>query len=86
MVGGVSTVGGVSVSGGYFTTQVNTFGEFGDLAFSGEAHWLEVDVLCTGDAGFTTLSPRQPLAPTPTPSRSSPAHWCRAIAQPPAMA
>ena len=64
-IGGVSAVNGISVSGGYFTAQVNATGEFGVSAFNGAARWLQVTVQCTGDAQFTALAPRQELAAAP---------------------
>ncbi|GAB4406571.1 MAG: hypothetical protein Kow00123_19230 [Anaerolineales bacterium] len=39
--------------------------DFGAGAFQGDARWLEVAVRCTGDADYTTLSPRQALTPVP---------------------
>jgi hypothetical protein len=63
--GTASVVNGVSVSSGYFTTLVNSSGEFGTSAFTGEARWLEITVQCTGDPGPSTLSPRQALTLAP---------------------
>jgi hypothetical protein len=63
-LGDNSIVTGVSVAGGYFAALVNAGGEFG-IVFTGEARWLQIAVKCTGDAGYTTLSPRQPLSATP---------------------
>ncbi|UCG17416.1 MAG: hypothetical protein JSV19_05175 [Phycisphaerales bacterium] len=60
-VGGTASTNGVNVINGLFTVSV----DFGEDRFTGEARWLEVSVQCPGDAGFTTLSPRQALAPTP---------------------
>ncbi len=51
----------VGVSNGLFTVQL----DFGADAFTGEARWLGIAVKCSGDADFTTLTPRQPLTPTP---------------------
>jgi hypothetical protein len=64
-IGGTSTVSGVSVVNGYFTTLVNSGGEFGAGAFNGEARWLQIAVKCTGDAAPITLNPLQPLTPAP---------------------
>ncbi len=60
-VGSTQTVNGVSVSNGRFAVQL----DFGSNAFSGDARWLQIAVQCSGDAGFTPLSPRQPLTPAP---------------------
>jgi hypothetical protein len=64
-VGVTQTVNGVSVDSGLFTVTLNAGGEFGATAFSGDARWLEIAIQCTGDPGFTTLSPRQPLTAAP---------------------
>jgi hypothetical protein len=62
-IGGNSTVNGVSVNYGYFTALVNSASEFGAGAFDNlNARWLEIAVQCTGDGGFTVLSPRQPVS------------------------
>jgi len=55
----------VPVTNGLFTVQLNTNSEFGPLAFNGQARWLEINVRTNGGNGFTQLSPRQLLAPTP---------------------
>src|ERR1051326_4396545 len=53
---------GVLVSNGLFTTTV----DFGAGGFNGTAYWLEVGVRTNGSASaFTTLTPRQPLTPSP---------------------
>jgi hypothetical protein len=51
----------VTVTNGLFVTAL----DFGAAAFNGEARWLEIGVKCAGDPGFTTLSPRQAIAPAP---------------------
>lgn len=52
----------VNVVDGYFTVELN----FGSGVFNGDARWLEIGVR-PGDStgGFTTLSPRQEVTPTP---------------------
>jgi trimeric autotransporter adhesin len=68
-IGANSTAGGVSVVNGYFSALVNAGSEFGAQPFDNlNARWLEVSVQCTGDPGFTTLTPRQPVG------RSLPTH------------
>ena len=49
------------VINGLFTVPL----DFGEDCFTGDARWLEVAVQCSGDAEFTTLSPRQELTPVP---------------------
>jgi hypothetical protein len=51
----------VTVTNGLFVTAL----DFGAAAFNGEARWLEISVKCAGDPGFTTLTPRQAIAPVP---------------------
>jgi hypothetical protein len=58
---GVQTTTGITVTNGLFTVQL----DFGAGAFQGDARWLEIAVKCTGDAGYVTLSQRQPLTPAP---------------------
>lgn len=56
-------IASVTVSNGLFTVPL----DFGSV-FDGEPRWLEVSVEKTGpggDSGFTVLSPRQSLLPTP---------------------
>jgi hypothetical protein len=66
--GGSSTVAGpitnklVSVSNGLFTVTL----DFGSSAFDGNSRWLELGVRTNGSAGgFTALTPRQAVTPTP---------------------
>jgi hypothetical protein len=51
----------VTVTNGLFVTAL----DFGAAAFNGEARWLEIGVKCAGDPGFSTLVPRQSIAPAP---------------------
>ena len=51
----------VQVAEGLFTIPDLDFG----AVFTGDARWLEIAVQCSGDAGFTTLAPRQELTPAP---------------------
>lgn len=65
-VGGYSDVNSIAVAQGMFTVLVNNASEFGANAFNGSnARWLQIAVKCTGDADYTTLSPRQALTPSP---------------------
>src|SRR5437016_4730399 len=53
---------GVVVSNGLFTTVI----DYGAGIFNGTAYWLELGVRTNGSSGaFTTLSPRQPVTPSP---------------------
>lgn len=55
------TIGLVDVESGNFRTML----DFGAGAMNGDARWLEIEVQCPGDVGFTLLSPRVELTPTP---------------------
>lgn len=61
---GITDQQSLPVSAGLFMVTLNDDGDFGTNPFDGQARWLEIAVDCTS-AGYTTLSPRQPLAPTP---------------------
>ncbi|MCU0771340.1 MAG: H-type lectin domain-containing protein [Verrucomicrobia bacterium] len=50
-----------SVSNGLFMVTL----DFGRGVFTGEDRWLEIAVRTNGVAGFSTLTPRQPLTPAP---------------------
>jgi trimeric autotransporter adhesin len=58
--GSISTSSGTAVSNGLFTVTL----DFGAI-FPGSSRWLEIAVRTNGAGGFTTLSPRQSLTPTP---------------------
>ncbi len=53
-------IAGVNVSGGLFAVSL----DFGVAPFLGEDRWLEIQVR-TNVGPFATLTPRQPLTPTP---------------------
>jgi hypothetical protein len=53
-------VGGVTVTDGYFTVEL----DFGTSVFAGEARWLEIATK-QGGTDYTTLSPRHKLNPGP---------------------
>lgn len=55
----------VAVADGLFTALLNSAGQYGLGAFSGEARWLEVAVKCPGDFTFHTLAPRQAVTAAP---------------------
>ncbi len=63
-VGDTETREDVTVTDGTFTVYL----DFGSAAFDGEGRWLEIAVRPseqTDSASYNTLSPRQPLTPTP---------------------
>jgi len=61
-VGSTVTVGDLVVSAGVFTAEL----DFGPSAFGGGARWLEIRVRPgASGGGYTTLAPRQALAPAP---------------------
>src|SRR5208337_2519943 len=61
LVAGPMTNTAVSVNNGLFTVVL----DFGEGVFRGQALWLEIGVRTNGNSGFTTLTPRQPLAAVP---------------------
>ncbi len=63
-IGSTETREDITVTDGTFTVYL----DFGSAAFDGEARWLELAVRPSGptdSAPYNTLSPRQPLTPTP---------------------
>lgn len=61
-VGSAQNVAAIAVSNGAFTVTL----DFGAGIFTGANRWLEIAVRTNGvGAGYTTLSPRQELKPTP---------------------
>ncbi|MFN8485999.1 MAG: hypothetical protein U0350_00325 [Caldilineaceae bacterium] len=60
-VGGLNDKTGVTVSNGLFTVAL----DFGNV-FTGDVRWLETQVRCpSGNGGYATLTPRQPVMPHP---------------------
>lgn len=55
------TINAVGVVDGTFSAAI----DFGVGAIDGTARWLEIEVQCSGDAGFVLLSPRVELTPAP---------------------
>src|SRR5690242_17351317 len=49
------------ITNGLFSAMI----DFGPGAIIGATNWLEIGVRTNGGSGFTTLSPRQQLTPTP---------------------
>lgn len=61
-IGATQTSNSVNVTNGLFTVSL----DFGSNAFNGDARWLEMAARCpAGGGGYTTLTPRQSLAPAP---------------------
>jgi hypothetical protein len=60
-VAGPTGLSGVTVTNGYFTVTL----DFGVGIFTGAERWLELGVRTNGGTGFTTLSPRAAVTPTP---------------------
>jgi hypothetical protein len=54
------TVTNVSVDDGYFSLTINEPANFGAQAFTGAARYLEIEVQCSGDAGFVPLTGGSP--------------------------
>jgi hypothetical protein len=61
LVAGPITNSPVAVSNGLFTVML----DFGAGVFTGGPRWLEIAVAETGNGSFETLSPLQPLSPSP---------------------
>jgi hypothetical protein len=62
LVGTANTLAPVAVSNGLFTVIL----DFGGTAFTGDARWMEIGVRTNGSTdAYITLSPRQPLLPSP---------------------
>lgn len=61
ILAGPITNSAVSVANGLFATTL----DFGSGVFAGTNYWLQIGVRTNGGTAFTTLSPRQPLTPTP---------------------
>ncbi len=59
-IGNTVTNSATTVSNGMFTARL----DFG-ANFPGAARWLEIAVRTNGNGGFATLTPRQPLTPSP---------------------
>lgn len=60
-IGTTLALNGGTLDGGRFVTEL----DFGAGAFVGADRWLEIDVKSEGDAGYTTVTPRQKIAATP---------------------
>lgn len=63
-VGSIVPKEDVTVTNGLFSVEL----DFGGAAFTGDARWLEIAVRPgsgTGTSGYTVLSPRQPVSPSP---------------------
>jgi hypothetical protein len=60
-IAGPVTASAVNVANGLFTVAI----DFGSSVWNGQSNWLEIAVEGSGDSGFTTLSPRQLVTPTP---------------------
>ena len=61
VAGSALTNAATPVTNGLFTVML----DFGSGVFTGSARWLDIGVRTNGGGGFTTLSPRQKLTPTP---------------------
>src|SRR5260221_14130603 len=60
-IAGPVTNSAVVATNGLFTTTI----DFGTGVFTGGSNWLEIAVRTNGTGTFSTLTPRQPLTPTP---------------------
>ena len=60
-LGSTVRLAAVPVSNGLFTVAM----DFGAGFFNGQARWLQIGACSNAVGSYTTLSPRQPLLPTP---------------------
>jgi hypothetical protein len=74
-VGSTQIIGNVSVADGYFAVSLNSGGEFGSNAFTGDARYLQIAAQCTGDGDFVTLSGRVALTAAPYALYATSAPW-----------
>src|SRR5262245_1854531 len=68
VLGNFSIFGGVPVTNGLFSVELNSYGEFGTNAFIGQARWLEIGVRTNNNNAMNPwvfLNPRQSLNCTP---------------------
>ncbi len=59
---------GLSLTNSGLAVITGSFGaslDFGTNAFTGQARWLELGARTNGEVAFVTVSPRQPITPTP---------------------
>jgi hypothetical protein len=74
-VGNTQTVSGVTVDDGCFGVSLNSGGEFGSSAFTGEARYLQIALKCGGDSDFVSLGGRVALNATPYALYATSAPW-----------
>jgi len=78
-IGATWTETGVTVTHGLFTATL----DFGAGVFQGDERYLEIAVRCpSGSGAYTTLTPRQALAPTPYALYAAAAHWANLLGVP----
>ena len=68
VLGTYSIFGGVPVTNGSFTVELNAYGEFGTNAFNGQARWLQIGVRTNSNNAMNPwvyLSPRQAIHSAP---------------------
>jgi hypothetical protein len=61
VIAGPLTNSATGVTNGLFTVTL----DFGAVIFPGADRWLEISARTNGGGAFTTLTPRQPITPTP---------------------
>jgi len=62
---GSDQIESLQVTDGLFTVSLNAAEEFTENPFTGEARYLNVEVMCPGDGGYVDLDPMQKLRPAP---------------------
>ncbi len=85
-IGAAQPLSGVPLADGLFTVTLNDTGQFGSVAFNGQARWLQIEVCSDASCASTTaLAPRQPISPAPYASFAA-APWTQPIAGGPDIA
>lgn len=64
-LGSTQPIANIDFNAGYFTVDLNGAGEFGPIAFNGQARWLEIAVRCPAGSGAFNSLGRQALNATP---------------------
>jgi|GEM_PF-5436339 len=70
-IGSTQTINSELVSDGLFSVDL----DFGAGAFGGSVRYLEIELRCTDDSSFSTLTPRQPVYAAPQAMYAAQVPW-----------